>query len=59
MPRASWRRSASDGGWPGSSCAAAGVPSWIHRFAKIVPPGSAYTDFHDTSLWHVGPLTQS
>jgi 1-deoxyxylulose-5-phosphate synthase len=25
---------------------------------KIVPPGSAFADFHDTSGWFVGPLTQ-
>jgi aryl-alcohol dehydrogenase-like predicted oxidoreductase len=25
---------------------------------RIVPPGSAYADFHDTSGWYVGPLTQ-
>lgn len=24
---------------------------------RIVPPGSAFADFHDTSLWHVGPVT--
>lgn len=26
---------------------------------RVVPPGSAYSDFHDTSEWHVGPLTDS
>jgi aryl-alcohol dehydrogenase-like predicted oxidoreductase len=25
---------------------------------RIVPPGSAFADFHDTSLWYVGPVTQ-
>ncbi|MDE3075122.1 MAG: aldo/keto reductase [Chloroflexota bacterium] len=25
---------------------------------RIVPPGSAFADFHDTSGWYVGPLTQ-
>lgn len=26
---------------------------------RIVPPGSAFADFHDTSGWFVGPLTQA
>jgi aryl-alcohol dehydrogenase-like predicted oxidoreductase len=26
---------------------------------QIVPPGSAFADFHDTSNWHVGPVTQA
>lgn len=33
--------------------------SILEEIDRIVPPGSAYADFHDTSLWHVGPLTQS
>ena len=32
--------------------------SLLDEVDKIVPPGSAYADFHDTSIWHVGPLTQ-
>ena len=32
--------------------------SLLDAVDKIVPPGSAYADFHDTSIWHVGPLTQ-
>ncbi len=26
---------------------------------RVVPPGSAFADFHDTSGWFVGPLTQT
>jgi aryl-alcohol dehydrogenase-like predicted oxidoreductase len=29
----------------------------LRRIDEIVPPGSAVMDFHDTSGWHVGPLS--
>jgi aryl-alcohol dehydrogenase-like predicted oxidoreductase len=32
--------------------------SVLDEIDKIVPPGSAVADFHDTSGWYVGPLTQ-
>jgi 1-deoxyxylulose-5-phosphate synthase len=32
--------------------------SILAELDKIVPPGSAFADFHDTSGWFVGPLTQ-
>jgi aryl-alcohol dehydrogenase-like predicted oxidoreductase len=32
--------------------------STLAELDRIVPPGSAYADFHDTSGWYVGPLTQ-
>lgn len=32
--------------------------STLAEIDKIVPPGSAFADFHDTSGWFVGPLTQ-
>ena len=30
----------------------------LDEIDRIVPPGSAYADFHDTSEWLVGPLSQ-
>ncbi|HZP95510.1 MAG TPA: aldo/keto reductase [Candidatus Limnocylindria bacterium] len=30
----------------------------LDEIDRIVPPGSAYADFHDTSGWLVGPLSQ-
>jgi aryl-alcohol dehydrogenase-like predicted oxidoreductase len=30
----------------------------LEEIDRIVPPGSAYADFHDTSEWLVGPLSQ-
>jgi 1-deoxyxylulose-5-phosphate synthase len=30
----------------------------LETIDKIVPPGSAVVDFHDTSGWYIGPLTQ-
>jgi aryl-alcohol dehydrogenase-like predicted oxidoreductase len=32
--------------------------SILAELDTIVPPGSAFADFHDTSGWFVGPLTQ-
>ncbi len=32
--------------------------SLLAEIDRIVPPGSAFADFHDTSGWYVGPLTQ-
>lgn len=29
----------------------------LDKIDEIVPPGSAVMDFHDTSSWHVGPLS--
>ena len=31
----------------------------IAEIDRIVPPGSAFADFHDTTGWWVGPLTQA
>lgn len=31
----------------------------LSEIDRIVPPGSAYADFHDTADWFVGPLTQA
>ena len=31
----------------------------LDEIDRIVPPGSAFADFHDTSNWHVGPVTQA
>ena len=33
-------------------------PDLLSAIDRVVPPGSAYADFHDTSGWFVGPLTQ-
>jgi len=33
--------------------------SFLRDVDAIVPPGSAFADFHDTSGWHVGPLTHA
>jgi aryl-alcohol dehydrogenase-like predicted oxidoreductase len=33
--------------------------SVLAEIDRIVPPGSAFADFHDTSNWHVGPVTQA
>ncbi|MBI4173040.1 MAG: aldo/keto reductase [Actinobacteria bacterium] len=33
-------------------------PDLLAAIDRAVPPGSAYADFHDTSGWFVGPLTQ-
>jgi 1-deoxyxylulose-5-phosphate synthase len=32
--------------------------SMLAEIDRIVPPGSAFADFHDTSGWYVGPLTR-
>lgn len=32
--------------------------SLLAEIDRIVPPGSAYADFHDTTGWFVGPVTQ-
>lgn len=33
--------------------------SLLEEVDKVVPPGSAFADFHDTSGWYVGPLTEA
>jgi aryl-alcohol dehydrogenase-like predicted oxidoreductase len=34
-------------------------PDVVAEIDRIVPPGSAFADFHDTTGWFVGPVTQA